>query len=133
MQVQFFSRALLASSAALFLWGVPADSVGSSHARAEIREIGAAASRGSLSDSMHFGLSGKLRGPLVSYLSRQPFSAKVDGRIGQYLMGFWPAERGRVNKGAYQNPEGFVEVTPENQNTPVSEHFRLRDFVTHDQ
>jgi hypothetical protein len=30
----------------------------------------------------------------------------------------------------YANPQGFIEVTPENQNTPVSEHFRLRDFLT---
>jgi uncharacterized protein YcbK (DUF882 family) len=34
---------------------------------------------------------------------------------------------------AYRNPDGFIEVTPENQSTQVSEHFRLRDFLTHDQ
>ena len=34
---------------------------------------------------------------------------------------------------AYANPDGFIEVTPENADTHVSEHFRLRDFLTHDQ
>src|SRR5439155_7889517 len=29
--------------------------------------------------------------------------------------------------------EGFIEVTPANMDTRVSEHFRLRDFLTHDQ
>ena len=33
----------------------------------------------------------------------------------------------------YENPVGFIEVTPENQDMLVSEHFRLRDFLTHDQ
>src|SRR5207253_3738960 len=30
-------------------------------------------------------------------------------------------------------PRGLIEVTPENQDTPLSEHIRLRDFLTHDQ
>lgn len=61
------------------------------------------------------------------------FADKLDGRIGAYRIGFWPAERGRALNGAYGNPAGFIEVTPENEDTPVSEHFRLRDFLTHDQ
>lgn len=32
-----------------------------------------------------------------------------------------------------RNVGGFLEVTALNQDTPVSEHFRLRDFLTHDQ
>ena len=49
-------------------------------------------------------------------------------------MGFWPAERRKLlSTAAYANPEGFIEVTPENADTHVSEHFRLRDFLTHDQ
>jgi uncharacterized protein YcbK (DUF882 family) len=48
-------------------------------------------------------------------------------------VGYWPAERRRITSAAYENPEGFIEVTPENQDTQVSEHFRLRDFLTHDQ
>jgi hypothetical protein len=61
------------------------------------------------------------------------FAEKLDGRIGSYRIGYWPAEHGRSLAGAYGNPTGFIEVTPENMNTQISEHFRLRDFLTHDQ
>lgn len=81
-------------------------------------------------DSGFVGLSGKLKGPFFSYLKARPFNDKVNGRIGQYLIGFWPGEQGRVTTRAYQNPAGFIEVTPENQDTRISEHFRLRDFLT---
>jgi hypothetical protein len=62
-----------------------------------------------------------------------PFSRKVGGRIGSYRMGFWPAERGRRRSDAYANPDGFIRVTPDNQVTYISEHFRLADFLTKDQ
>src|SRR5262249_10687098 len=51
-----------------------------------------------------------------------PFSAKVDGRIGTYRMGLWPFERRVARDPAYDNPPGFIEVTPENFKTHVSEH-----------
>ena len=38
-----------------------------------------------------------------------------------------------VRSEAYENPEGFIEVTAANQETRISEHFRLKDFLTHDQ
>ena len=85
------------------------------------------------SDTLGRGVSGKLSGPFFSFLNIRPFGDKVNGRIGRYVIGFWPAERNRVNSRAYQNPKGFIEVTPENQDTRVSEHFRLRDFLTKDQ
>jgi len=66
-----------------------------------------------------------------NYISLRPFSDKQRGRIGSYVIGSWPAEAGRRVPGdRYANPQGFIEVTPENQNTPVSEHFKLRDFLT---
>ena len=68
-----------------------------------------------------------------SFITLRPFGDKVGSRLGQYLMGFWPSERGRAKSSAYDNPEGFIEVTQENQDTRVSEHFQLRDFLTHDQ
>jgi hypothetical protein len=68
-----------------------------------------------------------------AFISLLPFSAKVNGRIGPYRLGFWPAERGRTRSLSYRNPDGFIEVTRQNQDTPVSEHFRLRDFLTKDQ
>ena len=79
------------------------------------------------------GVSGKLRGSAFSYLTQLPFAEKVNGRIGQYLIGFWPGERKSVTTGAYKNPSRFIEVTRENQDTHVSEHFRLRDFLTKNQ
>ncbi len=33
----------------------------------------------------------------------------------------------------YANPAGFIEVTRENKTVPVSEHFKLGDFLTKDQ
>lgn len=81
-------------------------------------------------DTTYAGISGKLHGSLFTFLKRRPFADKVDGRIGQYLIGFWPAERQRVSSVAYRNPSGFIEVTPENQDTRISDHFRVRDFLT---
>ena len=63
-----------------------------------------------------------------AFINILPFRAKAKDRVGTYRLGTWPGER----RGA-QVPEGFVEVTQLNQDTPVSEHFRLRDFLTHDQ
>jgi hypothetical protein len=67
-----------------------------------------------------------------------PFSAKKNGRVGLYFIGTWPGEQAARGRGTspgdrYTIPEGFIEVTPENQNARVSEHFRLKDFLTHDQ
>lgn len=67
------------------------------------------------------------------FITMRPFTDKVAGRIGTYRIGFFPEERRGARTGSYVNPEGFLEVTAENQNTNVSEHFRLRDFLTHDQ
>lgn len=62
-----------------------------------------------------------------------PFSAKHRGRIGDYRIGYWPFERRTPHSEAYADPDGFIEVTPQNEDTYVSEHFQLRDFLTHDQ
>ena len=67
------------------------------------------------------------------FITMRPFSDKVAGRIGLYNIGFFPSERRAARSGAYTNPEGFVEVTAGNQFTPVSQHFTLSDFLTHDQ
>jgi hypothetical protein len=62
-----------------------------------------------------------------------PFEEKSGRTLNGYRVGYWPAERGRLRGSAYVNPDGFIEVTQENRDTPVSEHFRLGDFLTHDQ
>jgi len=58
-----------------------------------------------------------------------PLSRRQRGRIGLYYIGTWPTERGRRRAG-YETPSGFIEVTEENQDTPVSDHFTLGDFLT---
>lgn len=69
-----------------------------------------------------------------SVITLVPFAQKQGGRIGLYYLGNWPFERGGAPKtAAYGNPMGFIEVTPENADTYVSDHFRLRDFLTKDQ
>ena len=63
-----------------------------------------------------------------------PFAEKKKDRIGLYYLGRWPFEGGgEPPRPSYANPAGFIEVTRENQDTPVSEHFKLRDFLTKDQ
>ncbi|HEX4933541.1 MAG TPA: hypothetical protein VFV33_10210 [Gemmatimonadaceae bacterium] len=61
-----------------------------------------------------------------------PFQARERGKLGRYRIGFWPGES-RASWVANKSPEGFIEVTQGNQDTQVSENFRLRDFLTHDQ
>ena len=68
-----------------------------------------------------------------SLITMLPFSAKHSGRIGTYRIGSWPGERRAPRSAEYANPEGFIEVTAQNESTYVSDHFRLADFLTHDQ
>jgi len=68
-----------------------------------------------------------------SLITMLPFSAKHSGRIGSYRIGNWPFEHRAPRSPEYANPVGFIEVTAENESTYVSEHFRLSDFLTHDQ
>jgi hypothetical protein len=68
-----------------------------------------------------------------SLITMLPFTAKSGGKVGNYLVGSWPGERRAPRSAAYVNPAGFIKVTADNQNTQVSEHFRLRDFLTKDQ
>jgi uncharacterized protein YcbK (DUF882 family) len=69
----------------------------------------------------------------VSLIVMKPFSAKVDGRIGSYRLGNWPYEGRTPRSPSYATPKGFIEVTPENFGTRVSEHFAVGDFLTKDQ
>ena len=71
-----------------------------------------------------------------SLISMRPRSEKRNGRVGLYYIGNWPGETGRVSApkkapaDRYRPPSGFIEVTQANADTKVSEHFRLRDFLT---
>lgn len=70
----------------------------------------------------------------LNIVSLVPFAKKEKGKIGFYYLGSWPFEKGGKPKTPkYENPNGFIEVTPQNVDTQVSEHFRLRNFLTKDQ
>lgn len=62
----------------------------------------------------------------------RPFGSKRGEVLNGYRLGRWPAERWIMARN-YFNPDGFVEVTPENVGVRLSDHFTLGDFLTHDQ
>jgi len=67
----------------------------------------------------------------VRVITQVPLTRRQAGRIGGYLIGEWPFERGgRPPSDAYRPPSGIIEVTPENVDLPISEHFTLGDFLT---
>ena len=74
-----------------------------------------------------------------SLISTRPRSDKQNGRVGLYYLGNWPGETGPVSApkkappARYQPPSGYIEVTQQNADTRISDHFTLRDFLTHDQ
>jgi hypothetical protein len=80
-----------------------------------------------------YPVPGGVDGHPFAIITLRDFSAKIGPWVGDYHLGYWPAERHLVRSRAYANPIGFVEVTPANEDTYVSAHFRLRDFLTHDQ
>lgn len=63
--------------------------------------------------------------PDLSVVTLVPASEVRGGRIGSYRLGSWPDQTGN-----YAPPRGFVRVTPQNMDTPVSEHVRLGDLLT---
>lgn len=70
----------------------------------------------------------------LSIVTLVPRSQKRNGRIGSYQLGTWPFESGgRPKTPRYSAPRGFIQVTPQNQDFLVSEHFRLKQFLTKDQ
>lgn len=68
----------------------------------------------------------------VAVVTRVPLSAKRGGFLNGYRIGTYVTE-GQDRGDGYDPPPGFIEVTPENQDLLVSEHFRLRNFLTKDQ
>ena len=78
-------------------------------------------------------LQGGTTSGVETIFTMRSFGQKVRALLNGYRLGYWPQEKGRLRSEAYRNPDGFIEVTPENEDTRVSEHFRLRDFVSHGQ
>lgn len=74
-----------------------------------------------------------------SLISTRPRSDKQNGRVGLYYLGNWPGEAGPLSApkkappDRYRPPSGYIEVTQQNADTRISDHFKLRDFLTHDQ
>jgi uncharacterized protein YcbK (DUF882 family) len=70
----------------------------------------------------------------LSVVTLVPRSAKQRGKVGTYSLGTWPFESGGTPRTPrYAAPQGFIQVTRDNQDFQVSEHFRLRQFLTKDQ
>ncbi|MEO5568010.1 MAG: D-Ala-D-Ala carboxypeptidase family metallohydrolase [Gemmatimonadaceae bacterium] len=75
------------------------------------------------------GIEQVIAEPAVAVLV--PFAAKIGGFLNGYRIGTYVAERlGQRNK---ERPDGFIEVTEDMLDLAVSRHFRIRDFITHDQ
>jgi uncharacterized protein YcbK (DUF882 family) len=70
--------------------------------------------------------------PDLNVITMVPLTEARAGRLRGYRIGEWPVQRGLPPQqaAAYAVPRGMIEVTPENMNLRVSEHFRLRDFLT---
>jgi hypothetical protein len=70
----------------------------------------------------------------ISIVTLVPQSAKRDGHVGNYQLGTWPFERGgQPRTPRYAAPPGFIQVTRQNQDFRLSEHFQLQQFLTKDQ
>lgn len=72
-------------------------------------------------------------GQPFAFVTLVPFSDKRDGRVGAYRVGRWPAEIRAPRSEAYGLPAGFIQVTERNADLPLSENFRLRDFLDRNQ
>lgn len=66
-------------------------------------------------------------------VSLEPLESLKNARLASYRVGLWPQSGLAAHDPRYASPLGFIAVTPENASTQVSKHFRLRDFLTHDQ
>jgi hypothetical protein len=67
-----------------------------------------------------------------AYVVMRGFGEKRGDELNGYKLGRWPSEKWMMARN-YWNPDGFIEVTPENVGLRLSTHFTLRDFLTHDQ
>lgn len=68
-----------------------------------------------------------------AFVTLKPFAEKKGNYINAYHVGRWPGEQRRNMPENYENPIGFIEVTPENKDLRLSQHFTLNSFITHDQ
>lgn len=76
------------------------------------------------------GIEQVITEPAVAVLV--PFASKIGGFLNGYRIGTYMAER-LGQRARKERPDGFIEVTEDMLDLPVSRHFRIRDFITHDQ
>ena len=63
-----------------------------------------------------------------------PMKDADEAGYGRYHVGNWPDPGAGVTSSTrYTPPSGFIGVTEQNESTRLSENFRVRDFLTHDQ
>jgi hypothetical protein len=63
-----------------------------------------------------------------------PMADAATAGFARYHVGQWPSRApSAVRAARYDTPSGFIGVTRENASTYVSQNFRMRDFLTHDQ
>jgi hypothetical protein len=72
-------------------------------------------------------------GDSLTVVTLVPFEEAGKAGFTEYHVGSWPSATKAVANTRYAPPSGFIGVTAENQETSVSEHFKMRDFLTHDQ
>lgn len=72
-------------------------------------------------------------GDSLVVVSMAPFPTRRTSSLQGYRTGRWPTDGRALVNPRYSAPAGFIWVTPENAPTRVSKHFRLADFLTHDQ
>jgi hypothetical protein len=59
-----------------------------------------------------------------------PFSQKLGGQLNGYRIGTYLAERLGARKS--ERPEGFIEVASADADMALTKHFKLSDFISHD-
>jgi len=77
---------------------------------------------------LEVGWRGGADAAAATLIVKTPYDSRRATVLNGYRIGSYPAGSGR-----YAPPTGLIEVTPENQDLRLSEHFRLREFLTKDQ
>jgi len=72
-------------------------------------------------------------GDSFTVVTMVPLQGAEAAGYGRYHVGSWPSDGLTASTARYAPPAGFIGVTAENQRTPVSAHFTMADFLTHDQ
>ncbi|MCU7553809.1 D-Ala-D-Ala carboxypeptidase family metallohydrolase [Alteromonas sp. ASW11-19] len=69
-------------------------------------------------------------GMTINVFVKVPAEEVSGGKLKYYHIGPYPSENEITHKDLYVEPDGFIEVTKENQDTKVSPHFTLKEFIS---